>query len=238
LLILFLLIILTLGEQAMHRWKLGSIIVLVSIGWTLCADDRADASIINSSNVVINAQTYTTFQDTTTSLTWLKLDNFWNHTDTYNSVVATLTGSNFHLATLSDLSALQASIPAIPANFTAESIISGGNYIAGGGNPLSPANRDLMWGIYEDGNPSNGVSYSWKYGSDISWQFGPNSVSASQLLYTANSFNQDLGAWVVSNSVLTVTPEPSSLVLLGTAVSVGLVWRRRRQRNGVSRTAA
>ena len=194
----------------------------------LSAVREADAAIINSANVTIGATSYRTFQDTTTGLTWLDLDNFWDSTTTYNSLVALLSGSGFHLATLSDLTTLQASIPAIPANFASETLIAGGNYV---GNPHPGADRPLMWGIYEDGNPGNGVSWSWKFNTDLLWNFTTDIIAATSALQSANPVNQDLGAWVVSDGVLQApVPEPATLTMfgLGALGFAGAALRRRR----------
>ena len=116
----------------------------------------ASAGVINSSDVLIGGNPYRTFQDTNTNLVWLDLDNFFDATSTYDSIVALLSGSGFHLASLAELQGLEASIPAIPANFASEVPIVGGNYA---GSPHATGTRNLMWGIYEDGNPGRVVTH-------------------------------------------------------------------------------
>ena len=81
------------------------------------------ASVVNVSDVTIGSSSYRAFQDTTTSLVWLDLDNFFASSETYNSISALLVGSDFHLATLRELQTLQASIPAVPANFLSEAAV-------------------------------------------------------------------------------------------------------------------
>lgn len=166
----------------------------------------ASASVIESANVTISGKVYNTFQDTNTSLQWLDIDNFWDGTSTYNSLIALLSGSGFRLANSSELAILQASMPAVPANFASEAAIVGGNL---SNNPF--ITRDLIWGIFEDGDSSDGVSWSWKFSGDTSWNFTANVWNANDPLYSANP---DLGAWVVGNSVVSV-PEPASLAILG-----------------------
>jgi hypothetical protein len=170
----------------------------------------ANAGVITTAPVTIGGNSYRTFQDTFTNLTWLTLDDFFDPTSSYDSIVALLSGSGYHLATLTDLQALQASIPAVPANFAAEAVIIGGNYP---GSPNASGTRSLDWGIYEDGNPADGVSYSWKYGTDTSWNLGPNVITESSTLRSNNPTDQDLGAWIVADSA--GVPEPGTSVLLG-----------------------
>lgn len=182
------------------------------------------AGIINSANVTIGSNQYRTFTDTTTSLVWLDLDNFWHGTSTYNSITSLLSGSGFHLATLTELSVLQASIPATPANFASEVLILGGNYT---GNPNNNGyNRNLIWGIYEDGNSADGVSWAWKFNTDTTW----NKTTNIMLAGTQLADYSDLGAWVVADSISAV-PVPSSMALMviGACVcGVGGEYHRRR----------
>jgi hypothetical protein len=88
----------------------------------------ANAGVIDVPNVPVGVNSYRAFQDTTTNLVWLDLDNVFFTDHTYNTVVALLSGSGFHLANLAEIQALQASIPAAPANFSAEAAIVGANY--------------------------------------------------------------------------------------------------------------
>lgn len=180
------------------------------------------AGVIEAPNVTIGNSSYETFQDDTTSLIWLDLDSFWDDTTTYNSLVTLLAGSGFRLATASDLALLEASMPAIPANFAAEVVIVGGNYTS----------RNLMWGIYEDGNSSDGVSYSYRYGTDNAWQYSYNIVSPTEVFSNHNQTERDLGAWVVADESRPVEPVPT-LNWLGIAALVfmltGFVYYRHRK---------
>jgi hypothetical protein len=183
-----------------------------------------NAGIVDVSDVTIGGNPYRTFQDTTTNLIWLDLDNFFFTDTTYNSLIPLLSGSGFHLATQAELDALGLSIPAVPANFAAEAAILGANYP---GSPHAPGGRSLMWGIYEDGDPSDGVSYLYRYDYDTSWNYSPNVVAAGNILRLENNFAQDLSAWVVADAANTKAPEPGTITLLGAGLA-GLAMLRRR----------
>lgn len=184
----------------MKKLALGSLVVLTALS------APASATVIEAADVVIGGNTFQTFQDTTTSLTWLDLDNFWDGASTYNSITSLLAGSGFHLATSSELAALQASIPAITSNFATDATITGGNL---SNNP--DIARNLMWGIYDDGNASDGVSWSWKFDYDTSWSFSYNVANTTTAL---SNYNPDLGAWVVSDNTIPVSL-PSAISLFG-----------------------
>jgi len=187
----------------------------------------AAAGIINVSDVTAGGNTYHAFRDTTTAKTWLEFNSFWNSTNTYNSIVSLLTGSGFHLATLPELQALQASVGADPAAFLNDAQIMGGNYA---GRPDAPNGVafGMILGIYEDGNASNGLPISWRTETDTAWNFYPNLVPSD---VTLQSYGSNLGAWVVSDSASAAipNPEPSSLALLGLG-AVSLIGYARRQR--------
>lgn len=165
----------------------------------------ASASVVDTADVTISGNTYQTFQDDTTSLQWLDLDNFYAGTTSYNSIDLLLASSGFHLAGLSEVQALQASIPAIPSNFDAEAQIVG-----------SVNTRELMWGIYEDGNAADGISWTWKYSVDSSWNFDNNAMSADTLF---SAYSGDLGAWVVADDIsVSAVPVPAAAWLFGSAL--------------------
>jgi hypothetical protein len=215
------------GEAQMQK-PMKSVAVRALLGLTLFGLTNAGAAVVAAPNVTIGAQSYRTFKDTNTGLTWLALDNFFDSTSTYNNVVSRLTGSGFHLATLSDVQALEASMPAVPANFASQVVIVGGNYP---GSPHASGTRSLMWGIYEDGNPGDGISYAYRFDTDSIWNLGANAVTSSQTLRSGNADDQDLGAFVVSNSATTSVPALSDYAITALALMLmagGAFFLRRR----------
>lgn len=198
--------------------RTSSFLLLLAV--VLCGLMPAGAGVINIPDVMIGSDSFRAFQDDTTNLEWLDLDNFFSGY-TYYGIVALLAGSGYHLATLSELQALQASIPAVPANFAAEAPIVGANYP---GSPYAAGERSLMWGIYEDGNPSDGISYSWKFDNDTSWKV------VSNVMMEGNLNNGDLGAWVVADAAGAEIPEPSTVALMGIGSACLVLVRRSARR--------
>lgn len=178
------------------------------------------AFVIDSADVTIGGQSYGTFIDDTTNLTWLDIDSFWDRYSSYNSITALLSGSGFHLATLAELQTLQTSMPAIQANYTTDALIVGGNYY---GNPHPGWDRNLMGGIYDDGDDS-GISLSWRW-DNTDWLFSADRLAPDHNIFRINGAHQDTGAWIVSDQVLAV-PEPSILWLLG--IGLGLLGLTKR----------
>ena len=166
----------------------------------------ANAGVVNTANVGSQGA----FIDTTTGLTWLDLDNFWT-TGSYNTVKASLVGTGFHIATLSELLALEASMT---GSFAANAMIIGANYSGKPGN----GSRDLMWGVYDDGDADSNAGYGYKYAAS-GWNNYSNQIDQNSSLIGANLVAKDLGAWVVSDGVrATSVPEPASMLLLGAAM--------------------
>lgn len=197
----------------------------------LLAAPPARGAVIDAPDVVLGGESYRAFVDTSTGRTWLDLDEFWDVEDTYASLTALLAGSGFHLATLPELLALQASLPADSGDFASEVLVVGGNYI---GNPHPGDDRPLMWGVYEDGDASDGVSWSWRRPTETSWGFTANPVGVHDPLPLYEPFHQDLGAWVVTD-----VPEPGAAPLLGLVLAaLALSARSATARSGAPRAAA
>lgn len=206
------------------RMKNSLSLCVATLALLSAGNSVVQASVIDVSDVVVAGSSYRAFQDTTTGLVWLDLDNFFqDDTATYNSIVTYLAGSGYHLASMTDLLLLMASIPAIPANFDAEAVIVGANYP---GSPYATGTRNLMWGIYEDGNSADGVSYVWRFSSDTNWGVGPNIVSATAVLNTVDPTDRDLGAWIVADAA--DVPEPAAAALVGLGLAWAALLRRKR----------
>ena len=202
-------------------------IIGVSCACLTVISTSVQASVIESSDVLIGGSYYETFVDTTTNLTWLDLDNFWD-TSTYNTIATLLSGSGFRLAGARDLAALQASIPSWSSTFAREVAIIGGNYI---GNPHPGLDREIMWGIYNDGTVADGVSYSWRSGfdNDVPWNYRANAIGADDELISVNPDFMDLGAWVVTDDGSPIVPTPAAAWLFGSGL-IGLIGLARRKK--------
>jgi len=199
--------------------------ILVSIWLLLTAvSTSVQAAVVESTDVMIGGSSFETFIDDTTGLTWLDLDNFWDGTSSYASITSLLAGSGFHIANPRELSVLQSSISASAFTFT-EAIIIGANYL---GNLHPGDDRELMWGIYDDGNSSDAIAYSWR-SANILWESG-GYISASSALSSLNPAYQDLGAWVVEDSTIPQVPVPAAFWLFVSGL-LGLIGVARRKYN-------
>ena len=196
--------------------------ILISLALLGLSVSSANASVVDSADVSFGSMTYTTFIDTTTSLTWLDLDNFYLGY-TFNSVKTALIGSGFHIANEAEMLGLESSIPIVPANFAAEAAIVGGNLAANGGT------RDIIWGVYDDENGGN-ASYTFKGPSSTLWGNALGAIDPDSLFSLQNgSQHNDLGAWVVSDNVISAVPVPAAVWLFGTAL-IGFVGMSRRRK--------
>jgi len=189
---------------------------------------QVNAGVIDSVDVTIGGNTYTSFVDDVSGYTWLDLDNFWGVADTYNSVVNELAGSSFSLATQAQAGSLFSSIGTVASGteFASVAEVVGGNYI---GNGSVGADRELIWGVLAS-DTSDGLA-DWAFDLaplDGTMRFGSNRIGSLTTLSAYNVRYMDLGAWVVSTTLVAQVPEPSIIALFGLGL-VGIGFARRRQ---------
>ena len=165
-----------------------------------------------------------TFQDTYTGRVWLDLDNFYNADATYGltgfQMISAAEAAGFTFAQQSDVEELLNTLPLNGGEWGSYSSVMGYSHP-----------RNLIWGMYDDGD---GNPYGWAWSSngyDVSWNYRNNASDANIIQNYWIPGAIDLGIWAYKNGSSAAVPEPAilSLLSMGLLGLAGLRFIRRRK---------
>jgi hypothetical protein len=140
----------------------------------------------------------TTFKDTSTGATWLRLDNFFDKS--INQMLATANAAGFTLADTTQINTLFDSMP-----------LSGdvgvwGQYASVIGRA---PNRPLIWGAYNSN--TNNYGWAYAYNNNTSWAISSDIVDGLEVP-NAGTSNVDLNLWAYFTSLLSTVDTQHSLM--------------------------
>ncbi|WP_293370552.1 PEPxxWA-CTERM sorting domain-containing protein [Phenylobacterium sp.] len=184
---------------------------LLAAGSLLLAASGASAALVAHSDV----DGFGAFEDTSTGLVWLRLDNFFNETP--DQMLAAANGAGFSLADESQVQALTSSNPVSDdASWLAVEAVTGG-----------APNRQLMWAFSSPLSDVGDYSYTYAYEGDPSWSTVDN-VAPHDVVQNGGGGDADMNIWAVETGAGGV-PEPAAWALMiGGFGMAGAALRRRR----------
>ncbi len=188
------------------------------IGLVFFASGYAKAGLIESVDINLNGNDYSTYSDTISNFSWLDLDNWFQTGASFNSVTAELNGTGYQIATLEQINAmvLSAAFDGTQTNFDLLSTIMGGI--------TSP--RGYIWGVYDDLSINSGYAYMSVGATTMTSLAGAQSKAFNVDSYNSGIYD-DLGFFVVSTQPRDQidVPEPSTLAIFALGI-MGLAARR------------
>lgn len=191
--------------------------ILAAIICGLTLTGVAQAAVINSANI----GGLTTFQDTNTGRVWLDMNNFYNATATAGTtgfnMIAAATANGFTIAKSNDVNQLFSGLSLTGGAWSSYATVMGAS------NP-----RNLIWGMYDDGNGDSSFPWAWAFSGASSWSFG-GSTDANTVQNNNSSGAMDMGIWAYRTTTVSAVPEAETYAML--LAGLGLIGFSTRRKN-------